>query len=160
MPKEKRPVVGRPPTYKTAGELQKKIEEYFRGGYRTKAVIVKRGGNDIEIELPMITITDLVLFLGFADRASFYDYEKQKKFTHTIKKARTFIEREYEEMLKVGNPTGAIFALKNFGWTDKTEQEVYGKDGGPLKINILDRNLDELQPLKKTDRSLEGSTKP
>ena len=28
------------------------------------------------------------------------------------------IEREYEEQLQVGAPTGAIFALKNFNWKD------------------------------------------
>jgi len=33
------------------------------------------------------------------------EYEKKPLFTHTIKRARTFIEREYEEQLRFGNPT-------------------------------------------------------
>ena len=32
----------------------------------------------------------------------------------------------------VQNPTAAIFALKNFGWTDKRELEGYGRDGKEL----------------------------
>lgn len=63
-----------------------------------------------------------MLFLGFCDRHSFYQYETDKpEFTNTIKKARCFIEKHYEELLQNGNTTGAIFALKNFGWKDKQE---------------------------------------
>ena len=35
-------------------------------------------------------------------------------------------------MLQGQNCTGAIFALKNLGWIDKTSQEITGKDGEPL----------------------------
>lgn len=113
--------VGRPMKFETADELEAKIDEYFAGGYRKKTIRIgnKRDGYK-EIEVPCITFTDLVLFLGFADRQSFYDYEKRSEFSCTMKKARTFIEREYEEQLMI-NPTGAIFALKNFGWRDKQE---------------------------------------
>ncbi len=130
---EKNPV-GSPPFYKTPEELQKKILQYFKNGYRkVKRKVKGEKGRWVEIEVPKITITDLVIYLGFADRTSFYDYEKKKKFAYTIKKARTFIEREYEEQLDI-NPVGAIFALKNFGWTDKAEREIYGKGGGSINI--------------------------
>ena len=79
----------------------------------------------------MITISDLVIFLGFCDRHSLYDQEKRgEAFSHTIKRARSFIQREYEELLRTGNPTGAIFALKNFGCSDR--QEITGPGGAPL----------------------------
>lgn len=124
--------VGAPPFYATPQDLQKAIDDYFTNGYRkVKKVVGSKKDGFREVEIPMVTITDLVIYLGFADRRSFYDYEEREDFSYTIKRARTFIEREYEEMLKE-NPTGAIFALKNFGWTDKTEQEVYGKGGQPL----------------------------
>ena len=55
-----------------------------------------------------------------------YDYEEKSQFSYTIKRARTFIECEYEKMLHNGQCTGAIFALKNMGWKDKTEQEITG----------------------------------
>ena len=121
------------PFYETPEEMEAKIEEYFKGGYRTRTVIVGNKSEGFkEAQVPAITITDLVLFLGFADRASFYDYEKRPAFSHTIKRARTFIEREYEQLLTQGNPAGAIFALKNFGWKDKTEVDFTDKTAGNL----------------------------
>lgn len=108
---------GRPPKYKTVEELQEKIDEYFKE--------VEESKDDHP------TITGLCLFLGFVDRQSFYDYEKNKKFSCTIKTARTRIEQIYEKhLLKSGVAAGCIFALKNFGWTDKQELEL----GGGVKI--------------------------
>ena len=116
---------GRPPKYETADQLETKIGEYFVGGYRTRSAIVgnKKDGYK-KVEIPAITISDLVIFLGFCDRASFYDYEKNPEFSSTIKKARTLIEREYEQLLVTQSPTGAIFALKNFGWVDKQDVDI------------------------------------
>jgi len=114
---------GRPPYYATAEELQAKIKAYFNGGAYKRKVITSLGE---KIEIPTPTITDLVLFLGFADKQSFYDLEVNPKFSYTIKRARTFIEREYENCLRQTGCTGAIFALKNFGWVDKTEIEHTG----------------------------------
>lgn len=140
--------VGRPPVYNTPEEMQAKIIEYFEGGHNTRQVIVKIGSNNIPITVPKITITDLVLFLGFADRSSFYDYEKKEEFFHTIKRARTFIEREYEEQLD-RNPTGAIFALKNFGWSDKqTIEHEGGIETTPANDDTLLAILLELKALK------------
>jgi len=119
--------VGRPPLYKSAQELQKKIEDYFKNGVTLRKVFIGPP-NKRRLELiPVPTISGLVLYCGFADRHSFYDLEKIPEFSHTIKRARTFIEKEYEEQLHTNNATGAIFALKNFGWQDKTELEHTGE---------------------------------
>jgi hypothetical protein len=108
---------GRPPAYKDAEELQSKIDRYFNEGVRTKTVLV---GKDKEpMDIPVPTITGLAYYLGFESRQSFYDYEEKAEFTYTIKRARLFIEQEYEMQLSVGNTTGAIFALKNMGWIDQ-----------------------------------------
>lgn len=109
---------GRPPIFKTVKELDAKIEEYFSTGYRKHRI---GGTDDDPIETAAITLTDLCLFLGFADKCSFYDYEKKPEFSHSIKRARMTIEREYEERLAGRSAAGAIFALKNFGWRDKQE---------------------------------------
>lgn len=114
---------GRPPYYKTSEELQEKINEYFNGGLKKRTIIVGKGENKEAIEVPVPTISGLAYFLGFESRKSFYDYESRDGFLYTIKRARLFIEQEYEEQLQVGNTTGAIFALKNMGWIDKTEIE-------------------------------------
>lgn len=90
----------------TPEEMQEMVESYF------ETVKAKK-------EPP--TITGLALYLGFASRQSFYDYERKDEFAYTIKRARSRIEECYEQALHSRNPIGAIFALKNFGWTDKTE---------------------------------------
>ena len=112
---------GRPPIYNTPEELQAAISEYFDKGVKIKTVIIGKPPTNYEVQIPVPTITGLCIFLGFESRQSFYDTEKRYGFSYTIKKARLLIEKEYEEMLAIGNTTGAIFALKNFGWTDKQE---------------------------------------
>ena len=118
---------GRPLIFETVEDLDAKIEEYFNGGYRKHVVCDGKDGAPIEV--PAITLTDLCLFLGFADKCSFYDYEKRPQFSHSIKRARMTIEREYEERLSGRSAAGAIFALKNFGWRDKQEIDVKSSDG-------------------------------
>jgi hypothetical protein len=112
---------GRPPKYNSAEELQEAIDDYFNNGVMKRKVTVGRADNRQVIEIPVPTITGLVLHLGFESRQSFYDLEQQDKFSYTVKRARTFIEKEYEEQLQTTGSTGAIFALKNFGWIDKSE---------------------------------------
>jgi len=114
---EKRPE-GRPPLFKTPEELESKVDEYFETGCRVREVIVGPANRREKALLKVPTITGLTLFLGFSNRQSFYDYEKRPEFSDSIKSARTRIEMEYEEQLACGAPTGAIFALKQFGWKD------------------------------------------
>ena len=109
-----------PIKYKSPSELNGKIEEYF---------------NSVDEEID-ITITGLVLFIGFSSRQSFYDYEKKEGYAYTIKKARLRIENSYEKSLRKDGKTGDIFALKNFGWRDKQEHEHSG--GVNIKIEIED----------------------
>lgn len=115
---------GRPPKYKNANDLQKMIDKYFAEGVRKKQVVFGSGKNAVVIEIEVPTITGLVQYCGFESRQSFYDLQKQEKFSYTIKKARLAIENIYEEALQQGNTVGAIFALKNFGWIDKQEIDM------------------------------------
>ena len=137
--------VGRPRMYKTPEAMQKKISEYFKDCPDRRTIYLK----DTEREVPCPTITGLALFLGFCDRHSMYAYEtNMPEFSNTIKRARAFMERIYETYLLQGNCTGAIFALKNFGWVDKSEVDtklLYQKmptikddDGKPLKFEVGD----------------------
>ncbi len=120
-PVVKRPV-GRPPMYSSPEELQKKIDEYFLKGM-TKRVVTTLTGS-VEVATP--TITGLVLYLGFCDRHAFNYMETKPEFSTTIKNARTRIEEQYEMRLHGQVCTGAIFALKNLGWVDRTEHEHTG----------------------------------
>lgn len=114
-------MAGQPPIYSTPDDLQNQIEEYFATGVKKKTILIGKAPKQIPIVIEVPTITGLCIFLGFASRQSFYDYEEREGFSYTIKRARLFIENEYEEMLQTGNTTGAIFALKNFGWIDKQD---------------------------------------
>jgi hypothetical protein len=116
------------PHFKSPEELQKKIDAYFNYGVRSKTVLI--GKDKIPTEIPIPTISGLAYYLGFASRQSFYDYEKMENYSYTIKRARLFIETEYEMQLSVGNTTGAIFALKNMGWIDQisTDLTTLGKE--------------------------------
>lgn len=120
---------GAPAKFNTAKELQAKIDKYFKNCPDKKKIVTKAGK---VVEVPIPTICGLCLYCGFESRQSFYDYEKRPAFSYTVKRARLFIEKEYEQMLQGQNCTGAIFALKNLGWIDKTSQEITGKDGEPL----------------------------
>jgi hypothetical protein len=112
---------GRPSTYNSSEELQGEIDRYFEEGVTVKKVVIGKAPNNYTIDVEVPTITGLCYFLGFESRQSFYDLQKKDEFSYTIKKARLFIEKHYEEMLQTGNTAGAIFALKNFDWSDKQE---------------------------------------
>jgi hypothetical protein len=98
---------GRPPLYSSPEEMQTVLDLFF--ATETKP-----------------TITGVAIALGFESRQSFYDYEEKPEFTYIIKKARLRVENGYEKQLYEGAPTGAIFALKNMGWKDKSEVENSG----------------------------------
>lgn len=113
-------------------ELQDKIELYFSEGVKKKKITIGKAPNTQVIEIEVPTITGLCIYCGFESRQSFYAYENKEEFSYTIKRARLFIENEYEEMLQTGNTTGAIFALKNFGWIDKQEIDQRTEHSGSI----------------------------
>lgn len=102
---------GRPALYNTASDMQIEAEKYFA---------------ECESKTKRPTITGLCYSLGFESRQSFYDYEENGEFSYIIKRLRLKVESGYEEALSGNNCAGAIFALKNMGWRDKTEQEITG----------------------------------
>lgn len=126
---------GRPPMYSDAKELGKKISAYFES---------LKGEGDEEgnarVEFP--TITGLALFLGFCSRQSIYDYaNKEDEFSYIVKRAMLAIEHHYETRLNYQSPTGAIFALKNMNWSDKSEVE----HSGGIKTTYSDLTEEEIQ---------------
>ena len=98
---------GRPPMFETANELMGKVEAYF---------------NHCLMQDKKATITGLALYLGFDSRQSLYDYEDKQEFSYIIKRAKLAVENSYE----TSGTAFDIFALKNMGWKDKTEQEIHG----------------------------------
>jgi hypothetical protein len=111
---KKREKAGRPPVNEPddVEGVQVKIDAYF--------------DESLTSERP-VTFSGLALALGYNSRTQLWENSKgQKPISEPIKKAMMRIEEAYEERLHGNSPTGAIFALKNRGWQDKTEVELSG----------------------------------
>ncbi|HHT9144712.1 MAG TPA: terminase small subunit [Candidatus Wunengus sp. YC61] len=81
------------------------------------------------------TITGLALALD-TTREVLIDYEHREDFQHVIKYLKQRCQNYAEKKLFAHNPTGAIFALKNYGWTDKKEVEQTGKMTVLIESNV------------------------
>jgi hypothetical protein len=134
---------GRPLKFKTAKELQDKIDAYFASCFDevwtqtfeyddkgkvidTKWIpVLDRNGDILEKQIRPFTITGLALALD-TTRDVLLDYEDREEYSHSIKRAKAIIHNyTEEELMKRDKPTGVIFNLKNnYGWKDKTEQDV------------------------------------
>lgn len=140
-------MAGRPALFDTPEQLDAKVIEYYnyiKGESKdvpkrktNKDGSVEEGVEQIWIREPEPpSITGLALFLGFESRQSLYDYEKNEQFSYSIKRAKLQVEKNYERYLLSQSATGAIFALKNFGWADKQEVDHTTK-GQPMNIVSL-----------------------
>lgn len=140
---------GRPYNYKTKEELQKAIDAYFDSCFEEQWIKNKDGweqvldhnGNAVVEQVRPFTITGLGLHLGLC-RQALLNYEGRQEFMDTIKRAKQKIENYAEEQLFQNcnkNAQGVMFNLKNnYGWKDKTEQELTVND---LKI-VVKKNAD------------------
>ena len=99
--------------FQSEEQLQDAIAEYFESSKQKNGVYKP-------------TLTGLVFHCGFASLQSFYDYEKDDRYSYTIKRARLFIQSSYEQNLYGFQWGGSAFALKNIGkgdWTDEVIQQ-------------------------------------
>ena len=85
------------------------------------------------------------------------DYQHKDDFSDTIKKAKLRVENYYEERLMTTTPTGAIFALKNFGWSDKSVFDmnaVVENKGGADAARIATEVIEQLAARKAASGTL------
>ena len=106
---------GAPPVFESPEDLKDKCIDYFQHCITNKQ---------------KINITGLALFLGFQSRQSIYDYEKKEEFSYIIKRAKLTVENAYE----TNGTTFDMFALKNMGWSDKSEMDLNNNHSGEIKI--------------------------
>lgn len=100
---------GRPPFIETPEEFEEMVDAYV-------AVCTSKR--------EPLTWSGLAYFLGYADRSGLDAAAKRKGFSLPVKRAKLLIEAAYEKRLSGATPTGAIFALKNFGWKDNHDLDV------------------------------------
>lgn len=108
--------VGRPKNIKTPAEFDRLVDEHARWCQ--------------EQGYPM-TWTGLALALGLPSRRALTDYATKygDQFAHSAKRAKMLVEASYERRLHSQSPTGAIFGLKNLGWSDSSEVNHRSSDG-------------------------------
>lgn len=143
--------VGRPPKWSKPEQMQKLIDAYFASCWKLQtfrtpndearkreankpaltrayaeadyiqAVRLDEEGTPIFNRIRPYTITGLALALG-TTRETLRDYEKNIKFTDTVRRAKMIIHNFTEEGFIDGDitPSAAIFSLKNnYGWTEE-----------------------------------------
>jgi hypothetical protein len=129
-------MAGRPLKFQDAEELYNLGIEYIKKCIKDKE---------------HLTFTGLCISLD-TTRETLNDYESGKydndknKFSDSVKRLKTYCENYAEKRLFENNPTGAIFALKNYGWKDKTESDVNvaNKDNVPFKVaDMSDTEIEE-----------------
>lgn len=113
--------MARPPLFQTADEFNAAADAYFES-------CKPSGESDGDIP----TVNGLCLALGMC-RDTLWEYAKKPEFSDAVKRARTRLEAAWERRLAGNACTGAIFWLKNQGWTDKVEQQISGPNGGPVE---------------------------
>lgn len=145
MAEEKHPG-GRPLKFKSAKQLQEKIDEYFESCYEERWImdqegkwhpVIDRHGNIEKVMVRPFTISGLAVHLE-TSRQTLVNYENNAEFFDTIKKAKARIENYTEEQLyntSAKNMVGIIFNLKNnYGWQDKQAVE----HSGDMGVTIVD----------------------
>lgn len=95
---------GRPRTIASPEEFEARAEEYFREAAETNTPL---------------TVTGLALAVGLSSRESLQEYARREEYSDPVKRAKLRVEHAYECRLMGHSPAGAIFGLKNFGWSDK-----------------------------------------
>lgn len=131
---------GRKPRYKSAAEMQVKIDEYFescegellRGS--AGEVITDKFGRPVYVGQKPPTVTGLALALGFTGRQALLNYQAKPVFMDTILRAKAKCEAYAEERLyDRDGANGAQFSLKcNFGWNDRQPAQ------GGSEVSIID----------------------
>lgn len=100
--------VGQPLKFETPDALKKVLDAYFK-----------------ETPFEQWTMTGLALAAG--SKKTLQNYQAKPEYTEIVDHARLRVENSYEVSLRTKACTGAIFALKNMGWSDKQEIETDGK---------------------------------
>ena len=128
--------VGRPRKIKSVRQFEERAEAYF---------------GECEAKGEPALLTGLILALGLCSREGLDEYGRRPEFTDSVKKAKLRIEMEYEKALHGRSPTGPIFALKNFGWTDKQDVEL----SGGVKVKTLADLMMDAENWEKEKKSVE-----
>ena len=100
--------MGRKLKFRSVKALQEKVDAYFEECEKTGEPL---------------TVTGLALALD-TSRETLLNYQKRDGYGDVVRRAKMKIENAYEKRLIARGNGGDVFALKNFGWKDKSERAV------------------------------------
>lgn len=118
--------------FKTLSDLRSRVDEFF-------SLCAK-------LRVP-VTYTGLMLVLGLNHKSELSALRHHEEFGADIRQAIGAVEFFYESQLASPKPFGAIFALKNFGWSDRAEVAVTEVD--PQKVLMKEAQLAILNQARK-----------
>lgn len=127
---------GKPPYYRSARSMQKKIDEYFAlcAGEQMcdidgEPLFTDKGYPIYKVLPKPPTVTGLALALGFTSRQALLNYQAKDEFVDTITRAKSRCE-EYAEsrLFDKDGANGAKFSLANNfeGWREKQDVKLEG----------------------------------
>jgi len=108
----------------TSAEFAALIEDYFNGTDLNMPSREKANGKQAAAKEKLVTFSGLASHLGFESRDAFAAYEQHGLFAPMLKRARLRIEAVYEKKLHHQSSSGAIFALKSWGWGEKPQDKT------------------------------------
>jgi hypothetical protein len=121
---------GQPLKFKSAKELQTRIDDYFDhcdNRYRSK--FDTSSNKEVAYLWPEpYTVGGLAVWLG-TNRQTLINYEERDDYFDIIKTAKARIEHDLEvRAIEARQPAGTIFVLKNgFNWRDESHQTFHGE---------------------------------
>lgn len=117
----------RPLKFKTADELEAKIQEYFDWcDNRIKTFYSDKTNQEVTYNNPApYTMSGLAFFLD-VDRRTLVNYSKREPYFPLIARARARIEQDLEtRMYESRTPQGLMFGMKNnFTWIDESKSTI------------------------------------
>lgn len=97
--------------------------------WKSPKILLRRGMKWIDEQALSgnpLTISGLALALK-TTRTMLNEYQEREEYREVIDTLKGYCENYAETRLfKATNPSGAIFALKQYGWNDKQELEISG----------------------------------
>lgn len=108
---------GRPPLYTDPEQMRVVADAYF---------------SRCRVEERIPTVNGLSLALNMT-RMSLSRYRAKPEFADVIEMIYARMCEQWEQRLAGSNATGAIFWLKNQGWSDVQQQQISGPEGKPIE---------------------------
>ncbi|ASU33152.1 terminase small subunit [Mucilaginibacter xinganensis] len=138
------------PYFTDEAALLSKVDAYFNfieGEYHLECKPGKEKEHK-ELHSPSIKVWDrdpepatfagLALFLGFSSINALDDYTDTGEYPEALKWGRLRVEASYEKKLHAQSATGAIFALKAMGWSDRGEGKSGAQGPKTIKVEVLE----------------------